>query len=109
MSDVSDITRALVKFRDARDWAQFHNPKDLAAALSIEAAELLELFLWKDAEDADRGKVGEELADVISYALLLAHHYGLDVQEIVSAKIRANEERYPVEKARGSARKYDEL
>jgi NTP pyrophosphatase (non-canonical NTP hydrolase) len=109
MPDLADLTRALVEFRDERDWAQFHNPKDLAAALSIESGELLELFLWKEAGDADQAKVAEELADVLSYSLLLAHHYGLDVHEIVTAKIRTNGERYPVEKARGSALKYDEL
>ncbi|MEX0599766.1 MAG: dUTP diphosphatase, partial [Rhodothermales bacterium] len=67
----------LKAFRDARDWAQFHNPKDLALALSIEAAELNELFLWKDAEDADREQVAEELADVFAFALLLLDRYDL--------------------------------
>ena len=109
MTHLSDLTRALVAFRDARDWKQFHNPKDLAAALSIESAELQELFLWREAGDADEDRVREELADVFSYALLLAHHYGLDVAELVLEKIRLNEERYPVERSKGSAAKYDEL
>jgi len=109
MSDFQSTTAALLAFRNARDWEQFHNPKDLAAALSVEAGELLELFLWRDAGAADEEKVADELADVISYALLLAHHYGLDPGAIVRDKIRRNEERYPVDRARGRADKHDEL
>jgi NTP pyrophosphatase (non-canonical NTP hydrolase) len=103
------LIEPLLRFRDARDWAQFHNPKDLALALSIEAAELNECFLWKKAEDASKEKVAEELADVFAYALLLAHEMGLDAEEIVKEKIRKNELKYPVEKAKGTATKYDEL
>ena len=106
---MKDLTQLLVDFRDARDWGQFHNPKDLALALSIEAAELNEAFLWKKSEEADMEKVREELADVFAYALLLAHRYGLDVNEIVKAKVAKNEEKYPVEKSKGSAKKYTEL
>jgi len=109
MAEFAEVTRALLAFRDARDWAQFHNPKDLAAALSIEAGELLEAFLWKHPEAADRVKVAEELADVFAYALLLAHHYELDVPHIVRDKLRTNAARYPVDKARGNARKHDEF
>lgn len=109
MTALTDLTRALLDFRDERDWAQFHNPKDLAAALSIESAELLELYLWKDSEEADVARVREELADVFAYALLLAHHYHVDVVEIVRDKLRSNAVRYPVDKARGKATKYDEL
>ena len=109
MSDIREITQALVRFRDERDWAQFHNPKDLSLALSIEAAELLELFLWKPAEAADEARVREELADVLAYAFLLADRYGLDVREIVLDKIAKNAAKYPVERSRGSAAKYDEL
>ena len=109
MSDIREITQALVRFRDERDWAQFHNPKDLSLALSIEAAELLELFLWKPAEAADEVRVREELADVLAYAFLLADRYGLDVREIVLDKIAKNAAKYPVERSRGSAAKYDEL
>ncbi|MDQ0966928.1 NTP pyrophosphatase (non-canonical NTP hydrolase) [Flavobacterium sp. W4I14] len=104
-----EITAALLKFRDERDWAQFHNPKDLALALNIEAAELLELFLWKNAEDANVDKIKEELADVFSYALLLAEKYNLDVKQIILDKIKLNDSKYPVDKAKGSAKKYDEL
>jgi len=108
-NDVKEITDALLKFRDERDWAQFHNSKDLAIALNVEAGELLELFLWKDAEAADKQKIKEELADVFAFALLLAHKEGLDVKEIVLEKIKANAEKYPIEKAKGTAKKYDEL
>ncbi|MCZ4244224.1 nucleotide pyrophosphohydrolase [Pedobacter punctiformis] len=104
-----EITAALLKFRDERDWAQFHNPKDLALALNIEAAELLELFLWKNAEDANVDKIKEELADVFSYALLLAEKYNLDVKQIILDKIKLNDAKYPINKAKGTAKKYDEL
>lgn len=97
------------KFRDERDWAQFHNAKDLALALNIEAAELLEVFLWKTSEQADVNCVKEELADVITFALLLADKYGLDVQQIVLEKMEKNARKYPVEKSKGIAKKYTEL
>jgi NTP pyrophosphatase (non-canonical NTP hydrolase) len=99
----------LKKFRDERDWKQFHNPKDLSLALSIEASELLETFLWKSHEDADINKVKEELADVFAYALLIADAYDLDIEEIVREKIKKNSEKYPVAKAKGTAKKYNEL
>ncbi|MBU1214072.1 MAG: nucleotide pyrophosphohydrolase [Gammaproteobacteria bacterium] len=107
-SDITEITDALIKFRDERDWAQFHNPKDLAAALSIEAGELLECFLWKEHGEAEEMRVKEELADVFAFALLLAEHYKWDVKQIVQEKISKNAEKYPVHKARGSAKKYNE-
>lgn len=112
MSDIQQIIDALVAFRDEREWQQFHDTKNLAVALSIEAAELNELFLWKDvaaSEAVDKEKIKEELADVLAYALLLAEKQGLDVKQIVMDKIAKNAEKYPVEKARGSARKYNEL
>lgn len=109
MTDIEEITQALIKFRDERDWQQFHNPKDLSLAINIEAGELLELFLWKDAEEANVEKVKEELADVLSYALLLAEKYKLDVKQIVLDKIAKNAEKYTVDKARGTAKKYTEL
>jgi NTP pyrophosphatase (non-canonical NTP hydrolase) len=109
MTDLELLIDKLIQFRDARDWEQFHNPKDLALALNVEAGELLELFLWKKPEDADKEKVKEELADVLSFALLLAHKYGLDVKQIVLDKIEANDKKYPVDKAKGSAKKYNEL
>lgn len=103
---------ALLKFRDERDWAQFHDPKNLAAALGIEAAELNEVFLWKTTEasrDVDLERVREELADVLAYALLLADTFNLDPQEIVLQKIQKNAEKYPVEKSRGISTKYNLL
>lgn len=109
MKDWEELTKQLIEFRDARDWAQFHNAKDLALALSIEASELNELFLWKKAEEANQEKVKDELADVIGYALLLADKYNLDINEIVTNKIKKNDEKYPAEKARGNAKKYNEL
>ena len=109
MKESEEIIQALLKFRNERDWDQFHNPKDLALAISIESAELLELFLWKNAEDANTEKVKEELADVFSFAFLLAEKYGFDVKEIVLDKIKSNGMKYPVEKAKGTSKKYTDL
>lgn len=106
---MNEIIDALKTFRDERDWKQFHNPKDLSLALSIEASELLEAFLWKSPEEAEVQKVREELADVFAYAFLLADAYQLDVKEIMLDKIARNREKYPVDKAKGSAKKYTEL
>ena len=106
---MNELIEALVKFRNERDWEQFHNPKDLAIALSIEANELLECFLWKQADEASLEKIREELADVFAYSFLLAEKYNLDVRQIVFDKIRKNAEKYPVEKSKGTATKYDKL
>ena len=106
---MDEIIEQLKLFRDARDWEKFHNPKDLALALSIESSELLEVFLWKMPEEADLEKVKEELADVFAFALLMADAYGFDVRDIVLEKIAQNEKKYPVEKAKGSAKKHSEL
>ena len=112
MNDIQILTDELVKFRDDRNWSQFHNTKDLALAISIEAAELNELFLWKTTEEAelvDQNKLKEELADVFAFSLLLAGKHGFDVKEIVLEKIKRNGEKYPVEKSKGTAKKYNEL
>ena len=109
MSDIKQITETLIKFRNERDWEQFHNPKDLAVALNIESGELLENFLWKSHDAADKEKVREELADVFAYAFLLAEKYGFDVKEILLDKIKKNGVKYPVSKAKGTAKKYNEL
>ncbi len=109
MNDIKEITQALLKFRDERDWAQFHNPKDLALALNIEAGELLEAYLWKPSEQADIDKVKEELADVFAFAFLLAEKYDFNVEQIVREKIKKNALKYPVAKAKGIAKKYTEL
>jgi NTP pyrophosphatase (non-canonical NTP hydrolase) len=90
MNDINELISSLVKFRNERDWEQFHNPKDLAIALNIETSELLELFLWKSSEEANIEKIKEELADVFAYAFLIAHKYDLDVQQIVLDKIKIN-------------------
>jgi NTP pyrophosphatase (non-canonical NTP hydrolase) len=109
MSDIKEITEKLLKVRDERDWSQFHNSKDLAIAINVEAGELLEIFLWKHPESANKDKLREELADIIAFCLLLAEKEGLDVREILLEKIASNAEKYPVEKAKGTAKKYNEL
>lgn len=109
MKDNEEIIQTLLNFRNERDWEQFHNPKDLALALSVEAGELLELFLWKNADEADVEKVKEELADVFAYAFMLAEKYKFNVKDIVIDKIKRNAEKYPVDKAKGTAKKYNEL
>lgn len=103
---------SVLKFRDDRNWKQFHNPKDLALSISLEAAELLEVFQWSGAETGIAGKedkVKEELADVVNYCILMADACGLDLDEIVRDKVRRNAEKYPVEKAFGNKAKYTEL
>lgn len=109
MSDLEELRQAIAKFTQERDWDQFHNGKDLALALSIEAAELNETFLWKDASEVNIEKVKEELADVFNYAIQIADKYDLDVKQIVMDKLQKNAEKYPVDKAYGSAKKYNEL
>ena len=107
-----DTINEVLKFRDDRDWKQLHNPKDLAISISLEAAELLEVFQWS-AEDVvctDKiDKIREELADVVNYCILMADACGLDLDEIVREKVKLNNEKYPVEKAFGSKEKYTEL
>ncbi len=102
----------ILKFRDDRDWKQFHNPKDLAISISLEAAELLEVFQWSGADVSNEGKqdkIKEELADVVNYCVLMADACELDLNEIVQEKIKINERKYPVEKAKGRRDKYDKL
>ena len=108
-TQVKFIEDEIIKFRDDRDWAQFHNPKDLAMAISIEANELLEQFLWKSPEEVNKDKVKDELADVFAFAFLIADRLKLDVEEIVLQKIKKNAEKYPIEKSKGNAIKYSEL
>lgn len=108
-NEIRQLIAEIDEFSRERDWDQFHNPKDIALALSIEASELLEAFLWKNPEDAKIEKVKEELADVFNYALMMAGKYNLDVPKIIREKIAKNAEKYPVEKAKGSAKKYNEL
>lgn len=109
MGNIATIIKEIVKFRDERDWEQFHNSKDLALALSIESSELLELFLWKSNEDFKLEKLKEELADVLMYAFLLADKHDLNIHDIILDKIKKNEEKYPVDKSKGNSTKYNEL
>ena len=106
---MQEIIQELIKFRDERDWEQFHNPKDLAIAISIEASELLEVFLWKNHTEAKSEKVKEELADIFAYAILLADKYNFDIGNIILEKISKNKEKYPIEKSKGLSKKYTEL
>lgn len=108
---ITELTEKIVAFRDERNWKQFHNPKDIAISIMLEASELLEVFQWSGADiavDTDKkmDKVKEELADVLIYALLMGNDLGLDISEIVSAKIDENNRKYPAEKAYGRADKY---
>lgn len=109
MSEFEKLKETIHDFTVERDWDQFHNGKDLALALSIESSELLEAFLWKKPEDVKLEKVKEELADVLNYAFLIAHKYNLDIENIVLEKLKKNAEKYPVDKAKGSAKKYNEF
>ena len=114
---MDDLVKAILKFRDERDWRQFHNPKDLAISIVLEAAELLEHFQWKHQEEVDalladaasRRQVGEEMADVLILLISLADAVGIDLLDAARAKLAENARKYPVERARGSARKYDQL
>lgn len=107
-----ETIKQVLKFRDDRDWKQFHNPKDLAISISLEAAELLEVFQWSGTDVSSNNKLDkmkEELADVINYCILMADACNLDLDEIVQAKVKRNSEKYPVDKAKGSNKKYNEL
>lgn len=112
-----ELTRRVVRFRDEREWAQFHHPKDLAVSIAIETAELLEHFQWKDREEISRmlsdstarREVGEEMADILILLLSAAEVMEVDLYEAAIEKLRKNAVKYPVEKSRGNARKYDRL
>jgi NTP pyrophosphatase (non-canonical NTP hydrolase) len=114
---MDDLVKAVLAFRDQRDWKQFHNPKDLAISIALEAAELLEHFQWKTASDVaefvtaeeNRRCVGEEMADVLILLISLADAMGLDLLEAARTKLRENARKYPVDRAKGNAKKYDEL
>ena len=106
------VIEEILNFRHERNWEQFHNPKDLAISLSIEASELLENFQWKgskEALEANMENIKDELADVLIYSLMLAHDLDLDVSEIIHNKVQKNAKKYPVEKAFGTNKKYTEL
>ena len=115
MNELDAITQRLRAFRDARDWKKFHNPKNLACSISIESAELLEHFQWRTPEEstayamAKRNELSEEIADVGMYLIALADNLGIDLLAAIERKLAINETKYPVEKAKGSAKKYTEL
>ena len=114
---LAELKTRVLAFARERDWEQFHAPKNLSMALAAEAGELMEHFLWATPEQSrtvmndasKRSKIAEELADVVIYALEFANVTGLDVAAAIEAKMAANAAKYPVEKARGRAEKYDEL
>ncbi len=109
MSELRKLTERILEFRDQRDWSQFHNPKDLAIALSVEASEVLELFRFKSVEEARLEGLPDELADVLYFVLLLAHETGVDLVRALDQKMARNEEKYPVSLSRGRNLKYTEL
>ena len=109
METLKELTYKLREFRDERDWAKFHNPKDLALAINIEASELLELFLWKEASDVERQKVMEEVADIFAYLLLFVDKYNIDLKQALLSKLELNKIKYPVDKFKSISTKYNEL
>lgn len=112
MEKFDRINELVKKFRDDRDWSQFHNPKDLAISLSIEAAELLECFQWKSSSEDEKNNYQDikyEMADVAVYLLLMSDKMGIDLLDAVEEKMKLNEEKYPVGKAKGCSKKYNQL
>ena len=115
MSDIQELTKKIRKFRDEREWMQFHNHKDMAISLLLEAAEVLEHFQWKSADEVNKhGKnnkeeIGEELADVAMYLFELADNLGVDLKKAMVKKLAKNNKKYPVNKARGKHTKYNKL
>jgi len=115
MSDVKTLTDKIIKFRNERDWEQFHNPKDVAISLVLEAGELLEHFQWKTKEEVDnhiknnRIEISEEVADILYWILLISHDLGIDPIKSLEKKLEKNAKKYPVKKAKGNHTKYDKL
>lgn len=115
MSDLKLLTKRIIDFRNARDWKQFHNPKDVAISLSLESAEVLEHFQWKNGEELEeyinthKDHLGDELADVLYWVLLMSHDLNIDIEEALNKKMDKNEEKYAVEKAKGNHKKYTEF
>ena len=104
---MEETIKRIRKFRDDRDWSQFHTPANLAKAISVEAGELLEHFLWDD--KYDKNEVSDELADVLVYCIHMADALGVNIIDVINNKMNKNEKKYPVEKARGNSKKYTEL
>ena len=115
MSDIKKLTRQILKFRNARDWQDFHYPKDMAISLALEAAEVLEHFQWRTKEEIEvylkthKSHIGDELSDVLWWVLLMSYDLKIDVVKAFERKLKENEKKYPVEKARGTHKKYTEL
>lgn len=115
MNEISRLTDLILDFRNKREWKQFHNPKDVALSLVLEAAEVMEHFQWKTLDEIsdyvskEKDRIGDELADVLYWVLLMSHDLGIDVGSALERKIKKNAEKYPVEKAKGSHKKYTEL
>lgn len=115
MNKLEDLKNQLARFNEDRDWSQFHSPKNLSMALSVEASEIVELFQWMDSEksyDLGKEKIEElegEIADVFLYLLQLSARFNIDPVEAAAKKLHVNSEKYPVEKAKGTAKKYNEL
>jgi NTP pyrophosphatase (non-canonical NTP hydrolase) len=115
MKTTKDLTKRIIAFRDARDWKQFHNPKDVALSLVLEATEVMEHFQWKNAKEMEKYvkenkvAIGEELADVLYWVLLMSHDLDIDILSALDRKLKINEAKYPVEKAKGKHTKYDRL
>ena len=115
MTTIADLTQKIIEFRDKRDWEQFHNPKDVALSLTLEAAEVLEHFQWKNEEEikqyskTHKDDIGAELADVLNWILVMSHDLDIDILAALEKKIEENEKKYPIEKSRGNHTKYDKL
>jgi len=115
MADIKSLTEKIKKFRDDRDWKQFHNPKDMALSLVLEAAEVMEHFQWKNKEEMEKyiktnkADIGEELADVLHWVLLMGHDLKIDVFQALEEKLQKNDAKYPIEKAKGKHTKYNKL
>jgi len=113
--DIQELTKRIVNFRDQRDWKKFHNPKDLALSLVLEAVEVMEHFQWKSPEEMQRhivekkNEVSDELADVLYWVLLMSNDLDIDLKEALQRKLKKNEEKYPIDKAKGKHTKYTEL
>ncbi len=115
MSEIKELTAKITKIREDRDWKQFHNPKDIALSLSLEAAEVLEHFQWRNGAELEeyvkthKDEIGEELADVFYWVLSMSDIIGIDIKEALEKKLIKIEKKYPVEKAKGNHKKYTEL
>jgi len=115
MPNIDELTKKLIAFRNARDWKQFHKPKDLAVSLSLEAAEVLEHFQWKSEKEIEeyikshKDEISEELADVFNWVLIMCHDFGIDILKASDKKIKLNATKYPIEKSKGKHTKYNKL